>query len=108
ADTAEKALFLFRRFPMDMVFLDFDQHSHEELSAFRIMRDTHHRGRHVPILAVTNNDCRWTQAAYREAGFAALFEKPIEPTHLFLAMDDVLRQIGQPPLLDGWSTPQFA
>ena len=100
ASHANQALWLFRRFPVDMVFLDFDEHSNEELAAFRVMRDMRPRGRRVPILAVTNNDCRWSEDAYREAGFVGLFEKPIEPSRLFRTMDDVLRETGQPPLLE--------
>ena len=105
-----QALSLFRRYPVDMIFLDFDQHSEQELAVFRIMRDSGQRGRHVPILAVTNNDCRWTRAAYREAGFAGLFEKPVEPMRLFRTMDDILCEYGQPPLLDGriGYVPQWA
>jgi CheY-like chemotaxis protein len=106
ADGPQKALGLFRRYPVDMIFLDFDQHSEQELAVFRIMRDTGQHGRHVPILAVTNNDCRWTQAAYREAGFAGLFEKPVEPMRLFRTMDDILCETGQPPLLE--NGPQYA
>src|ERR1700743_995539 len=100
ANGAQQALSLFRRHPVDMIFLDFDQHSEQELAVFRIMRDQGQRGRHVPILAVTNNDCRWTHSAYREAGFAGLYEKPVEPMRLFRIMDDILCEYGQPPLLE--------
>jgi CheY-like chemotaxis protein len=108
ANRPEEALWLFRRYPVDMVFLDFDQHCHEELAAFRIMREQNRSGRRTPILAVTNNDCRWTASAYREAGFAALFEKPVEASRLFRAMDDVLREYRQPPLLEASYMPQLA
>ena len=110
ANGAQQALALFRRHPVDMIFLDFDQHSEQELAVFRIMRDKGQRGRHVPILAVTNNDCRWSRTAYREAGFAGLFEKPVEPLRLFRAMDDILCEFGQPPLLESGSAylPQYA
>jgi CheY-like chemotaxis protein len=106
----QQALALFRRHPVDMIFLDFDQHSEEELAVFRIMRDKGQRGRHVPILAVTNNDCRWSRAAYREAGFAGLFEKPVEPMRLFRTMDGILCEVGQPPLLERGAgyAPQWA
>lgn len=103
-----QALALFRRYPVDMIFLDFDEHTQEELAAFRIMRDAARRGRRTPILAVTNNDCRWTRAAYREAGFAGLYEKPLEPSRLFRAVDDILCEKGQPPLLEPAYTAQLA
>jgi DNA-binding response OmpR family regulator len=108
ADRPQQALALFHRYPFDMIFLDFDQHCEAELAAFRIMRDTSRHGRYVPILAVTNNDCRWTRAAYREAGFVGLYEKPVEPMRLFHTMDDILRETGQPPLLDPLYTAQCA
>jgi CheY-like chemotaxis protein len=110
AGKPRQALALFRRHPVDMVFLDFDQHSEEELALFRIMRDRGQRGHRVPILAVTNNDCRWSRSAYREAGFAGLFEKPIEPVRLFRTMDEILCEVGQPPLLESGSgyAPQWA
>ncbi|HEY1836744.1 MAG: response regulator [Rhizomicrobium sp.] len=95
---AEDALFLFRRHPMDMVFMDIDLHSAEELAAFERMRATPRR-EHVPILALTENECAWPESAYREAGFAGVFLKPIEPMRLFRMMDDVLREAEQPPLL---------
>jgi CheY-like chemotaxis protein len=83
---------------MDMVFMDIDLHSAEELAAFERMRATPRR-EHVPILALTENECAWPETAYREAGFAGVFLKPIEPLRLFRMMDDVLREAEQPPLL---------
>jgi DNA-binding response OmpR family regulator len=62
------------------------------------MRTTPRR-EHVPILALTDNDCDWPERAYREAGFAGVFLKPIEPMRLFRTMDDILRRCAQPPLL---------
>jgi CheY-like chemotaxis protein len=82
------------------VFMDIDQHSQAGLAAFEGIRATPRRGHGVPIFAVTNNECRWTDRDYREAGFAALFLKPVEPMRLFLAMDRVLRETAQPPLLE--------
>jgi CheY-like chemotaxis protein len=108
ATNAQQALSLFHRHPFDMIFLDFDRHCEKELAAFRVMRDTPRSDRRTPILAVTNNDCRWTQGSYRQAGFAGLFEKPIEPSRLFRAMDDVLRDYEREPLLDLPYTAQFA
>jgi CheY-like chemotaxis protein len=96
---AADALFLFRRHPMDMVFMDIDLHSAEELAAFERMRATPRR-EHVPILAVTDNECDWPEKSYREAGFAGVFLKPIEPMRLFQTMDDILREACQPPLLE--------
>jgi CheY-like chemotaxis protein len=108
---AEDALFLFRRHPMDMVFMDIDLHSADELAAFERMRTTPRR-EHVPILAVTENECAWPDKAYREAGFAGVFLKPIEPMRLFHAMDDILREHAQPPLLEAqpdlFSNARFA
>jgi CheY-like chemotaxis protein len=95
---AKDALFMFRRHPTDMAFMDLDLHSAQELEAFERMRTTPRR-EHVPILAVTENVCDWPEAAYREAGFAGLFLKPIEPMRLFHAMDTILRRAAQPPLL---------
>lgn len=95
---AADALFLFRRHPMDMVFMDIDLHSAEELAAFERMRATPRR-EHVPILAVTENECDWPERAYREAGFAGVFLKPIEPMRLFRTMDEMLRGSEQQPLL---------
>lgn len=108
---AADAEFIFRRHPMDIVFMDIDLHSAEELAAFERMRATPRRSQ-VPILALTVNDCDWPQSAYREVGFAALFLKPIEPIRLFQMIDTVLRDASQPPLLaDGrepFSNAQFA
>lgn len=95
---AADAVFLFRRHPMDMVFMDIDLHSADELAAFERMRDTPRR-EHVPILAVTENECDWPERAYREAGFAGVFIKPIEPMRLFRTMDEILRGSEQQPLL---------
>ena len=63
------------------------------------MRATPVRGKKVPILAITDNDCRWTEKEYRDAGFAGLFLKPIEPSRLFRTIDDILYEHHQPPLL---------
>jgi CheY-like chemotaxis protein len=98
APRAANALWLFRRHPVDMVLMDLDWHCAEELAAFEEMQ-AGHRGRHVPILAVTDNDCDWTEEEYRQAGFAAMYRKPIEPHRLFAKIDDVLRDQHQPPLL---------
>lgn len=95
---AKDALFMFRRHPMDMAFMDIDLHSADELAAFERMRTTPRR-EHVPILAVTENECDWPERAYREAGFAGMFLKPIEPMRLFHTMDDILRGSDQQPLL---------
>jgi CheY-like chemotaxis protein len=112
AENATKAMWLFRRHPVDMVFIDIDRHCAQELAAFQAMRALPGRGHRVPIVAVTNNDCRWTAENYREAGFAALFAKPLEPTRLFQAIDDLLCETGQPPLLLApvaeFRNPQFA
>jgi CheY-like chemotaxis protein len=103
ANRARDAVQLFRRHPVDLVLMDFDQHSAEELAAFEEIRAVPHRGGAVPVLAVTDNDCSWTEDDYREAGFAGLFLKPVEPVRLFRAVDCVLRETGQPPLLaDNW------
>jgi CheY-like chemotaxis protein len=111
ASRAEDALFLFRRHPMDMVFMDIDLHSADELAAFERMRATPRR-EHVPILALTDNECAWPESAYREAGFAGVFLKPIEPLRLFHTMDGALRKADQPPLLDDqrdlFNNAQFA
>ena len=64
------------------------------------MRATHRRWNDVPILAVTNNDSRWTDTDYRHAGFAGMFPKPIQPSRLFRTIDDILLEGHQPPLLD--------
>jgi len=98
APSAANAVWLFRRHPVDMVFMDLDWHSADELAAFEEMQ-AGHRGHHVPILAVTDNDCGWSEEEYREAGFAALYQKPVEPYRLFVKIDDLLREQHQPPLL---------
>jgi CheY-like chemotaxis protein len=97
ASSAAHALSLFRRYDIDLVLMDFDRHAAAELAAFEEMRDTPNW--HVPILAVTDNECRWSEASYREVGFAGLYVKPVEPTRLIAAMDGALREAGQPPLL---------
>jgi CheY-like chemotaxis protein len=108
---AMDALFMFRRHPMDMVFMDIDLHSADELAAFERMRTTPRR-QHVQILALTDNECDWREAAYREAGFAGVFFKPIEPMRLFRTMDAILRDADQQPLLyqqaDLFANQQFA
>jgi two-component system sensor histidine kinase BarA len=108
---AKDALFMFRRHPMDMVFMDIDLHSADELATFERMRATPRREQ-VPILAVTQNECDWPEKAYRETGFAGVFLKPIEPMRLFRTMDDMLRQSAQQPLLyeqaDLFANQQFA
>ncbi|MGH6871072.1 MAG: response regulator [Rhizomicrobium sp.] len=96
---ATQALTLFRRNHLDLVLMDFDLHAAAELAAFEIMR---YDG-HVPILAVTDNECRWTEEDYREAGFTGLYVKPIEPSRLIAAMDGAMRLAGRAPLL---SDPQ--
>jgi len=98
AGNASQALSLFRRCDIDLVLMDFDLHTAEELAAFEEMCET--QNWRVPILAVTDNECRWSEAAYRDAGFAALYLKPIEPSRLIAALDGALRDAGQPPLLD--------
>jgi CheY-like chemotaxis protein len=99
AHNAADAVRYFRDHPVDMVFIDIDRHSPGELGGFRRMRATPGRGKIVPILAVTDNDCRWSEKDYRDAGFTGLFLKPIEPSRLFQTIDDVLYEIHQPPLL---------
>jgi CheY-like chemotaxis protein len=98
AASASQALSLFRRYEVDIVLMDFDLHTADELAAFEAMQ-TMQQWR-VPILAVTDNECRWSEEAYREVGFAGLYVKPLEPSRLITAMDDVLREIGRPPLLN--------
>jgi CheY-like chemotaxis protein len=109
ASRARDALSLFRRHRVDLVLMDFDCHAADELAAFEEMQATPHRD--VPVLAVTDNECGWSEDSYREAGFAGLFLKPIEPARLFRAMDCVLREAGQPPVLaDGervFDCPEF-
>jgi two-component system cell cycle response regulator len=108
---AADAEFIFRRHPMDVVFMDIDLHSAEELAAFEHMRAAPRRS-HVPIVALTDNECDWPQRAYREVGFAALFLKPIEPIRLFQTIDTVLRDACQTPLLadsrEPFGNAQFA
>lgn len=99
ARVAADAVTYFRKHPVDMVFIDIDRHAPGELGGFRRMRATPARGKTVPILAVTDNDCRWSESDYRRAGFAALFVKPIEPSRLFQKIDDVLYEHHMPPLL---------
>ena len=90
------AVWAFRREPVDIVFLDIDMHVADGLSAFEAIRSTPVHGRTVPILAVTENECRWTADDYRQAGFAGLFLKPIEPTRLRIAVEDVLKNWNPP------------
>jgi CheY-like chemotaxis protein len=99
ARAAAEAVAYFREHPVDMVFIDIDRHAAGELGGFRRMRATPVRGKKVPILAVTDNDCRWSESDYRAAGFAGLFVKPIEPSRLFKKIDDILFEYRQPPLL---------
>ncbi len=100
ATRAAQAVWLFRRHPVDLVLMDIDWHCGEELAAFEEMRGISRRRSRVPIVAVTDNDCGWTEARYREAGFAALCPKPVEPMRLFEIIDEVLRDSRLPPLLD--------
>jgi CheY-like chemotaxis protein len=90
------AVWVFRKQSVDLVFLDIDMHVAHGLSAFEAIRATPVRGSNVPILAVTENECRWTPADYRQAGFAGLFLKPIEPTRLRLAIEDALKSWNPP------------
>ena len=99
ARAAADAVAYFREHPVDMVFIDIDRHAAGELGGVRRMRATPVRGKRVPIVAVTDNDCRWGEKDYRDAGFAGLFLKPIEPSRLFQTIDDILYEIHQPPLL---------
>jgi DNA-binding response OmpR family regulator len=99
ARTAADAVTYFRRHPVDMVFIDIDRHAPGELGGFRRMRATPARGGKVPILAVTDNDCRWSESDYRDAGFAGVFLKPIEPSRLFQRIDDILYEHRMSPLL---------
>jgi len=92
------AVWTFRKQPVDLVFMDIDQHVANGLMAFEAIRSTPVRGKVVPILAVTENECRWREEDYRDAGFAGLFVKPLEPTRLFKAIDDVLARWNPPPL----------
>lgn len=95
AANAAQALTLFRRNAVDLVLMDFDFHAAAELAAFEAMR----LEGTSPILAVTDNECRWTEEDYREAGFIGLYVKPIEPSRLLSSMDTALRDAGLPPLL---------
>jgi CheY-like chemotaxis protein len=97
ADSAAQGLRLFHRNAVDMVLMDLDMHAADEISAFEEMRAAPRGG--PPILAVTDNECRWTDEDYRDAGFAGLFLKPVEPERLFTEMDRALRDCGRPPLL---------
>ena len=110
---ASEAVEIFRAHPVDMMFMDIDRHAADELSAFEHVRATPLRGHKVPILAITDNDCGWSEEDYREAGFAGLFTKPIEPPRLYMKMDVTLREWNQPPLLltslsEAWNVPQVA
>ena len=96
---AGEAVDYFREHPVDMIFIDIDRHSPGELGGFRRIRATPVRGKTVPIVAVTDNDCHWTEKEYRDAGFGGLFIKPIEPSRLFRVIDDVLHENRLPPLL---------
>jgi len=112
APDAAGAVRYFREHPVDMVMIDIDRHAPGELGGFRRMRAVPIRGQSVPILAVTDNDCRWSEADYRAVGFAGVFIKPMEPSRLFETIDDVLiRCTNQPPLLDmpaAWTMPHTA
>jgi CheY-like chemotaxis protein len=107
APRAANAVWLFRRHPVDVVLMDLDWHAAEEIAAFQEMRQVPRWGRRVPIVAVTDNDSGWSERAYREAGFAALCEKPIQPMQLFAIVDDVLRDGHQAPLLERPSPSQL-
>jgi len=100
APRAANALWLFRRHPVDLVLMDVDWHSGEEIAAFEEMRRLPRSGRSVPIVAVTDNDCGWTERQYHDVGFAGLYLKPVEPLRLFGTLDDLLRDSHQPPLLE--------
>jgi len=99
ARMAAEAVQYFQKHPVDMVFIDIDRHSPGELGGFRRIRAVPVRGKKVPIIAVTDNDCRWSERDYRDAGFSGVFLKPIEPSRLFRVIDDVLCENHQPPLL---------
>lgn len=92
------AIWAFRHEEIDLVFLDIDMHVAHGLSAFEAIRATPVRGHSVPVLAVTENECRWTAHDYRQAGFAGLFLKPIEPTRLRLAIEDAMKNWHPPAL----------
>jgi CheY-like chemotaxis protein len=108
AESAARAVFLFHHHAVEIVLMDFDLHSASELAAFEHMRAT--RGGRVPILAVTDNECRWSEEDYRDVGFASLYTKPVEPTRLIAAIDHVLRAASRPPLLEAGADfePRFA
>ncbi len=97
--TAAETLWLFERRTFDLVSLDIDLHAAEGIAAFEAIAAAQARSRAVPVLAITANECGWSEADYRDAGFAGLFLKPIEPFRLYHAIDVLLRQTGQPPLL---------
>src|SRR5579885_792536 len=112
ASYAHEAVEIFLHHPVDLVVMDIDLHVADELSAFERIHSSF-RGRKVPVLAVTGNECGWSEEDFREAGFAGLFEKPVEPTRLYRKMDEVVREFNQPPLLDmsdgeAWKVPQEA
>lgn len=96
AGRAARGAALFHDLDVDIVFIDIDRHSADELAAFEAMRAERDA---IPVVVVTNNDCGWREEDYRDAGFAGMFLKPVEPLRLYRAMDDVLRQSHQPPLL---------
>ena len=98
ASYASEAVELFQHHPVDLVLMDIDLHAAAELSAFERIHDSF-RGRKVPILPITDNECGWSEDDYREAGFAGLFEKPLEPMRLYTKLDAALREFHQPPLL---------
>jgi DNA-binding response OmpR family regulator len=111
ASDAAGAVRYFREHPVDMVLIDIDHHAAGELGGFRRMRAIPIRGRTVPILAVTDNDCRWSEQDYRDTGFAGMFVRPMEPSRLFETIDDILTRINQPPLLEtpaAWRIPNSA
>ena len=85
------AVWAFRRNPVDIVFLDIDLDVANGLTALEAIRSTPLRGHSVPILAVTENDCRWSAQDYRDAGFNGMFLKPLEPTRLLAAIDDAMK-----------------
>lgn len=97
---AANALWVFRRHPVDLVLMDVDWHAAEEIAAFEEMAWQPDSARRVPVIAVTDNDCGWSQGQYHDAGFAALYLKPVEPLRLFGAIDDLLRDSHLPPLLE--------
>jgi len=108
AQTAAEAVAFFQEHPVDMVFIDIDRHAPGQLGGYRRMRAVKRRGPEVPIIAITDNDRHWTEAAYREAGFDCMFPKPIEPSRLFQTIDDVLLAHHQPPLLTPLRPPPLS